>query len=121
SLYSVSTSLGYFVCMGTPLVVGWGLQGFAYGLVASSLFRFSLFSVLVHAAVPKGPLRIDWKLLVQQVVYTAPLALSVASGVLNRYVDKWIVSALVPDQVGAHTFAATEVPFLTTVGYAMAS
>jgi O-antigen/teichoic acid export membrane protein len=121
SVFNVSTSLLYFVCVGGPLVAGWGLRVFAFGLLASAILRFSMFLVFAHLALPRGSLRTDWGVLWKQFVYTAPLALTMASSVLNKNVDKWIVSALVPDQVGAYAFAATEVPFLTTVGYAMAA
>lgn len=121
SLYNVGTSFLYFTLVGVPLIAGWGLRAFALGLLTSATIRFTVFVLLARVVTPPGPLHVDWRLLWQQVVYTAPLALSVASSVLNRYIDKWIVSALVPTQVGAYSLAATEVPFLTTVGYAMAA
>jgi O-antigen/teichoic acid export membrane protein len=121
SAYSTTTSLIYMVCVGVPLLSGWGLFALAVGILVSATTRFFAFATTAWFALPKGRLHIDWKLLARQTAYTAPLALSVASTVLNRYIDKWIVSVFEPDKLGAYTFAATELPFVTALGNAMAA
>lgn len=121
SAYQTTTGVVNTACVAGPLVLGWGPMGLATGMLVNSSLRLFLLIVLSLRAVPGGRWVISWAAIWEQVQFTVPLALSVASSVLNRYIDKWIVSFYEPESVGIYTFAATELPFVTAMGYALAA
>lgn len=121
SAYQTSTGIVNTLCVAGPLVLGWGAMGLVTGMLVNSALRLLSLLVLAWRAVPSGRVAINWAQIWEQVQFTIPLALSVASSVLNRYIDKWIVSSYEPDQVGIYTFAATELPFVTAMGYALSA
>lgn len=119
SAYGTAMSALKVLCLGAPFFLGFGLTQAAQGLALYAALRLVVSTVLIARAVPRGRLRIDLSLAWQQIVYTAPLALSIGSGVLNRYVDKWIVAAIVPAAFGAYVFAGQELPLVPVLGNAM--
>jgi O-antigen/teichoic acid export membrane protein len=121
SAYQTGTGIINTLCVAGPLVLGWGAMGLATGMLVNSSIRLLLLVLLAWRAVPSGKVEISWVAIWDQIKFTIPLALSVASSVLNRYIDKWIVSFYEPDQVGVYTFAATELPFVTAMGYALSA
>jgi len=69
---------------------------------------------------PKGePFRWDKAFLKTQIVYTAPLSFSMATSVLNRNMDKWLVAGFDPKNFGAYALAAYEVPFVSLIPFAI--
>lgn len=119
SVYGTAMSGLKVVCLSTPLLLGHGLMEAAQGLAAYAALRLCVSVYLLAKTMPPGPLRIDLRLAWEQLVYTAPLALSIGSTVLNRHVDKWIVAALIPSAFGAYVFAGQELPLVPVLGNAM--
>jgi O-antigen/teichoic acid export membrane protein len=119
SAYSTAMSALKVACLAIPLILGFGLEQAAQGLALHAILRVLISGIVLVRAVPPGPLRIQLQSAKEQLVYTAPLALSMGSTVLNRYVDKWIVAALVPTAFGAYAFAAQEVPLVPVLGNAI--
>lgn len=119
SAYGTAMSVLKVSCLAGPFLLGFGLLQAAQGLALYAALRLLASAVLIARAVPRGRLRIDPSFAWQQIVYTAPLALSIGSTVLNRYVDKWIVAALVPAAFGAYVFAGQEIPLVPVLGNAM--
>jgi len=68
---------------------------------------------------PPGKLRLDRGSIREQVTYTLPLGFSLATTLINRDVGKWMVAALAPLSLGAYAIAATEVPLIPILPYAI--
>jgi O-antigen/teichoic acid export membrane protein len=120
SIFDTWMSLQRLALMAVPLAAGWGILAAAHGMALHSALRGIVCLVLLPRVLPKGRPHIDLTLVKAQLVYTAPLALSIASTVLNKYVDKWFVAAFVPRHLfGAYAVAAREVPFVPMIGMAM--
>ena len=95
-----------------PVGLGWGLRGAALGLVGYAGLRLAGYLILLWRVTPPGPIRFDAASIREQVRYSLPLGLSLATGLVNRDVGKWMVAALRPPQFGAYAIAATEVPLI---------
>ena len=89
----------------------------ALGLLASAVARFAMFVGVTRdlpgaaRGLPAGTLR-------RQLTYGLPLGLALATSVLNRSVDKWIVAAFDTGNIGVYAVAAQEIPLLAVVPYA---
>lgn len=119
SVFNVCMSVTKLGLMALPLLFGMPVLAAAQGLVIYAALRLVVSAVLLPIALPKGPFRIDWALLKEQVIYTAPLTLSIGSAVLIKYIDKWIVAAFVPDGFGMYAASAIEIPFVPLLGLSM--
>jgi O-antigen/teichoic acid export membrane protein len=119
SAFNLSMSLTKLALMALPLVLGMPVLAAAQGLVVYAVFRVVVTGVLLPIALPKGRWAIDWALLKEQIIYTAPLTLSIGSAVLIKYIDKWIVAAFVPDGFGLYAASALEIPFVPLLGLSM--
>lgn len=109
-----------FVGIMTPIMLGYGLDGAMYGLLAYAIARFGVFALVMARLAPRGePFRWDKAFLRTQVVYTAPLSFSMATSVLNRNMDKWLVAGFDPANFGAYALAAYEVPFVSLIPFAI--
>jgi O-antigen/teichoic acid export membrane protein len=119
SIFDTSMAAIKLGAMTVPLALGYDVVASAQGLAAYAVLRLGVCAVLLPRVLPPGRARIELGFVKAQLVYTAPLSLSIATSVLNRYIDKWIVAGLAPDGFGAHAFAAQEVPFVPLLGFAM--
>ena len=119
SVYNVSMSLTKLALMALPLLFGMPVLAAAQGLVIYAALRLIVSAILLPMALPKGRWAIDWALLKEQIIYTAPLTLSIGSAVLIKYIDKWIVAAFVPDGFGLYAASAIEIPFVPLLGLSM--
>ncbi len=102
-----------------PLLLGAGLEGAMIGLTAYAALRVVVYVALVARYTPRGAIRFDWSLIREQVTYTAPLGLALGTAILNRNIGKWFVAAFDAPNFGAYAIAATEVPFVSIVPYAV--
>lgn len=119
SIFDTSMATVKLGAMTLPLALGYGVVASAQGLAAYALLRVAVCAMVLPRVLPPGRVRIELEFVKAQIVYTAPLSLSIATSVLNRYIDKWIVAGLAPEGFGAHAFAAQEVPFVPLLGFAM--
>jgi O-antigen/teichoic acid export membrane protein len=117
--FTTVSAVFQIIAVTTPLLLGLGLTGAMMGLTAYAAIRFVVYAGLVLGLTPPGPVRVDWSLIKEQVVYTAPLGLSMGTAVLTRNVGKWFVAAFDAPNFGAYAIAATEVPFVSIVPYAL--
>jgi O-antigen/teichoic acid export membrane protein len=119
SIFGVTMSVAKLALMALPLLLGFPILAAAKGLALYALVRLSVCAVLLPIALPKGRWVIDWPLLKEQIIYTAPLTLAIGSAVLIKYIDKWIVVALVPNGFGIYAASAIEIPFIPLIGLSM--
>lgn len=101
-----------------PALLARGAQGVMYGLAAAGIIRLTAFLVLFGRDVSQHRGAADKHLYRRQLMYCAPLGVALATGVLTRTVDKWLVAWKIPTRVGIYAIAAQEVPILAVLPYA---
>ncbi len=109
------TQLSFLV---VPALFAWGAQGVMYGLAAAGIIRLTAFLVLFGRDASQHRGATDKHLFRRQLMYCAPLGIALATGVLTRTVDKWLVAWKIPARVGIYAIAAQEVPILAVLPYA---
>lgn len=120
--YEMITSLLAFGCLIGPLALGYGLDVAVYGLVIYSVIRFVASIVWMHLVLPEGTFRDGEISLAEQVNFSLPLGFSSLVNKINRYIDKFVVSILLPAAAYAeYTLGAQEVPIIRVIPFAVGS
>lgn len=120
--YEMSTSLLSFGCLVVPLALGYGLDIAVYGLVIYGVIRFFGSFIWLHLVLPEGKLSDTDISLKKQFNFALPLGFSSLTNKLNRYVDKFVVSILLPATAYAeYTIGAQEVPIIRVIPFAVGS
>jgi O-antigen/teichoic acid export membrane protein len=118
----MSTSLLSFGCLVVPLALGYGLDIAIYGLVIYGVIRFVGSFIWLHLVLPEGKLSDTDIPLKKQFNFALPLGFSSLTNKLNRYVDKFVVSILLPATAYAeYTIGAQEVPIIRVIPFAVGS
>src|SRR5699024_8450236 len=120
--YEMLTSLLTFGCLILPLALGYPLEVAVWGLVVYAVIRFIGSVIWTYLVLPGSrevssgiPLR-------AQVNFSVPLGMSSLVNKMNRYVDKFVVSILLPAAVYAeYTIGAQEVPIIRVIPFAVGS
>lgn len=112
AVWNAGAALLRFACVTGPILLGRGVPGALYGLVAYATIRLVAFSLLAVALTPRGVLRPVWQSMREQAAYTAPLGLAILAASLNTSVGKWIVAQWDPAHLGAFAVAAYQVPIV---------
>lgn len=120
--YEMITSLLTFTLLVGPLALGYGLDVAVYGLVAYGLIRFLGSMILMKIVLPEGKLSDSEISVKRQVNFSIPLGLSALVNKINRNVDKFIVSILLPVTAYAeYSLGAQEVPIIRVIPFAVGS
>lgn len=120
--YEMTTSLLSFGCLVVPLALGYGLDIAVYGLVIYGAIRFIGSFIWLHLVLPEGKLTDTDIPLKKQFNFALPLGFSSLTNKLNRYVDKFVVSILLPATAYAeYTIGAQEVPIIRVIPFAVGS
>ncbi|MCG2590505.1 oligosaccharide flippase family protein [Rhodohalobacter sulfatireducens] len=120
--YEMITSLLTFLLLVGPLALGYALDIAVYGLVAYGLIRFIGSWVWMRVVLPEGKLSDSEISVRRQVNFSLPLGLSALVNKINRYVDKFVVSILLPVTAYAeYTIGAQEVPIIRVIPFAVGS
>lgn len=120
--YEMITSLLTFTLLVGPLALGYGLDVAVYGLVAYGLIRFLGSMILMKIVLPEGKLSDSEISVKRQVNFSIPLGLSALVNKINRNVDKFIVSILLPVAAYAeYSLGAQEVPIIRVIPFAVGS
>ena len=88
------------------------------GLALGSLLRWFAFVSYFRDVIFRQTSNFNRDLLKRQLIFCAPLGVAMATGVLTRTIDKWIVAIKIPESVGIYVVAAQEVPVLSVLPYA---
>jgi O-antigen/teichoic acid export membrane protein len=107
-----------FVCLTFPAMMGWGVRAILMGLALASIIRLLTFLLVFGNRVVQSFEPSNKNLFVSQFVFCAPLGIAMATGVLTRLVDKWLVAWKLPLSIGTYTLAAQEIPILSVLPYA---
>lgn len=122
SWYEMLTTLLNFICLVGPLLLGYSLTIAVYGLVLYAVVRF-VGSVLWLSLTLPGRTRDETGVAVaDQLRFSIPLGTSAMISKVNRYVDKLVVSLLLPVAAYAdYTLGAQEVPIIRVIPFAVGS
>lgn len=120
--FEMITSLLTFSLLVGPLALGYGLNVAVYGLVAYGFIRFVGSWIWMTIVLPEGKLSDSEISIRRQVDFSLPLGLSALVNKINRYVDKFVVSILLPVSAYAeYTIGAQEVPIIRVIPFAVGS
>lgn len=120
--FEMITSLLTFTLLVGPLTLGFGLEIAVYGLVAYGLIRFFGSMIWMKIVLPEGKLSDSEISVRRQVNFSLPLGLSALVNKINRNVDKFIVSILLPVSAYAeYSLGAQEVPIIRVIPFAVGS
>lgn len=120
--YEMLTSLLTFTLLVGPLALGYGLNIAVYGLVAYGFIRFVGSWIWMRIVLPEGKFSDSEISVRRQVNFSLPLGLSSLVNKINRYVDKFVVSILLPVSAYAeYTIGAQEVPIIRVIPFAVGS
>lgn len=118
--YEMLTSGLSFICLAGPLILGYSLTTAIYGLVIYAVIRFIGSMIWVMAVTPPRLQKKSGISLKRQFKFSVPLGFSSLVGKINRYVDKFIVSILLPVTAFAeYSIAAQEVPIIRVIPFAV--
>lgn len=117
----IRAAAGWDVAMSSlqvMLVAGGGMAfgtavGVTASLAAAAAVRMVLCVLATWAWFGPGGGELGLGLLGRQVAYCAPLGLALVVSVLNRSIDKWLVAAFSPGELGSYAVAAQEIPLVT--------
>jgi PST family polysaccharide transporter len=101
-----------------PVALGHGVAGLVAGLVTVGAIRLVTGIAGVVSVLPPPDDRSTERLLLGMLTYALPLGVALAVSICNRFVDKWFIAVLHPDQFGVYAVAAQEVPLLAVLPYA---
>lgn len=120
--FEMITSLLTFSLLVGPLALGYGLDIAVYGLVVYGFIRFVGSWIWMRIVLPEGKLSDSEISVRRQVDFSLPLGLSALVNKINRYVDKFVVSILLPVSAYAeYTIGAQEVPIIRVIPFAVGS
>jgi O-antigen/teichoic acid export membrane protein len=90
----------------------------AWGIAIAAGVRLGAFLIVLARSFEGGLTTLPAGTLRRQLAYGLPLGLTLATSVLNRSVDKWLVAFFRPHDLGVYTVAAQEIPLLAVLPYA---
>lgn len=101
-----------------PILLGYGVRGAVLGLVLSGALKLLLHGTLMAWLTPSGAVRLRWSAVREQLVFTAPLGLTVCAAAITGGLGKWFVAQWAPAELGAYAIAATQVPMIPILAIA---
>ncbi|MFH2009811.1 MAG: oligosaccharide flippase family protein [bacterium] len=120
--YQIITSVMIFLALVGPLLLGYGIEACCWALVGYAGLRTVGSTLWLRAVLPPSTEIIPPGMLRHQVSFSIPLGLNALSSRLNRYVDRFVVSFMLPAYVLAeYQVGAQEVPFIPAIAYATGS
>lgn len=120
--YEMLTSLLTFGCLVLPIALGYPLSVAVWGLVAYSVIRFFGSIIWTYIILPERKEKDSGITLREQIDFSVPLGMSSLVNKMNKYVDKFVVSILLPATVFAeYQLGAQEVPIIRVIPFAVGS
>ncbi len=120
--YEMLTSVLTFVCLVLPIALGYSLTVAVWGLVFYAVVRFFGSIIWTYLVLPDRTKKFSGIPLKEQVNFSVPLGMSSLVNKMNKYVDKFVVSILLPAGVFAeYQIGAQEVPIIRVIPFAVGS
>lgn len=122
SWYQIVNSVGLFAALVVPVALGLGADAIIYTLLAFSALRFVLTAVWFQVVLPGPGQPLPAGTLRDQIRFSVPLGLNAFSGRLGKYLDRFVVSVLLPAAAFAeYQVGGQELPIVTAIPGAVAS
>lgn len=120
--YEMLTSVLTFGCLVLPIAMGYPLNIAVWGLVGYAVVRFFGSIIWTYLVLPGDTKLSSGISLKEQVNFSVPLGMSSLVNKMNKYVDKFVVSILLPAAVFAeYQIGAQEVPIIRVIPFAVGS
>jgi O-antigen/teichoic acid export membrane protein len=120
--YELSTSVLTFAGLIVPLLIGLPMVWSIYGLLAYAAIRFAGSVIWMARVLPAAGERLPAGWIREQIRFSASLGLSFILTRLNKIVDKFVVSAMLPAAALAdYSVGAQEIPIVTVIPFAVGS
>ena len=110
---SLLMALGYFVSITIPVLLGYSVKEIFISFTAYSLIQLILVSILIFR--PFNTIKIQWTkpLIRKQLKYAIPIGLAAVVGILNRQLDKFVISSMFSvSQFATYVNGAFEIPLI---------
>ncbi|ACY15635.1 polysaccharide biosynthesis C-terminal domain-containing protein [Haliangium ochraceum] len=122
SWYQMLTSAGSFVALVVPVLLGAEISVAIYGLVIFAVARFAVTVVWFQLVLPGPSAPLAPGTLREQVRFAVPLGLNALSSRVNKYLDKFVVSVMLPVAAFAeYQVGGQELPLITAIPYGVGS
>jgi O-antigen/teichoic acid export membrane protein len=122
SWYQIASSVGLFLAVLAPVVLGFGADAIVYTLLGYAALRFVLTAVWFQVVLPGPSAPLPPGTLREQIHFSLPLGLNAFSNRLGRYIDRIVVSALLPAAAFAeYHVGGQELPMVAAIPGAVAS
>lgn len=120
--YQLLMSLFTFFSLVVPLALGYSLKVALTAMLVYAATRFVISIIWANMALPRNGEPLEQGTLRKQIAFSLPLGASLLVNRLNKYVDKFVVSALLPAAALAdYNVGAQEIPVITVIPYALGS
>ena len=117
-IWDLASALSFLLCLFVPAITFGSATSILVGLFVYSVVRSIGFAIVLHRIEGEQLEMPIGDLARKQLLFCAPLGISLALGTLTRTVDKWLVAWQLPHSIGAYTIAAQEIPLLAVLPYA---
>lgn len=122
SWYQILTSVASLLALVGPVLLGFEIAVAVYGLVLYAIARFVLSVIWFQAVLPGPGAPLPPGTFAEQVRFSVPLGLNTLSARINKYIDKFVVSVLLPAAAFAeYQVGGQELPLITAIPYAVGS
>lgn len=122
SWYQILTSGASFVALVGPVLLGFEIAVAVYGLAFYAVARFVLSVIWFQVVLPGPGARLPPGSYGEQVRFSVPLGLNTLSARINKYIDKFVVSILLPAAAFAeYQVGGQELPLITAIPMAVGS
>lgn len=120
--FQLFVSITSFAALVLPIALGYGIDIAVYALVCQSILRVIITVIVVQTVLPGPSARLPEGFLRQQIGFAFPLGINAVTARLNKQVDKFVVSLLLPAAVFAdYQVGGQEIPLVTAIPYGAAS
>lgn len=120
--YQIACTVGAFVALVGPILLGLGIDVAVYGLAVYAILRFVASAFCLHLILPARDEPLPQGTLRRQLRFSFPLGLNALASRLNKYVDKYVVAALLSAAAFAEfNLGGQEIPMVQAIPYAAGS
>jgi O-antigen/teichoic acid export membrane protein len=121
SWFQIISSVGGFLAVVGPVVLGLGVHVIIYSLAAFAAVRFVLTLIWFQVVLPGPGQRPPPGTMREQVAFSVPLGLNAFSGRIGKYLDRFVVATLLPAALADYLVGGQELPIITAIPGAVSS
>ena len=115
-VYQISQSVIRVTAIVTAFAIGLSVERVMHIAVLTSAVAAVIGLALLLFTTVKGQIRITTKMFTEQMHYVIPLAAAGLTGILSRYLDKWIIMYFFASaQFAVYSIGATQIPVVSLI------